>query len=67
MGEKPAAMPGAATQVQIVAAVMQARQILPQSCGLGFLFSPLVIGLLAGASVSIWRTLKDEPSVEILA
>ena len=67
MGEKPAAMPGAATQVQIVAAVMHARQTLPLTCGLGFLFSPLVIGLLAGASVSVWRTLKDEPSVEILA
>ncbi|MBA2587890.1 MAG: hypothetical protein H0U98_04610 [Alphaproteobacteria bacterium] len=67
MGEKAEALPGAATQVQMVAAVMHARQTLPLTCGLGFLFSPLVIGLLAGASVSAWRTLKDEPSVEILA
>lgn len=67
MGEKPDVMPGAATQVQIVAAVMHARQTLPLTCGLGFFFSPLVIGLLAGASVSAWRTLKDEPTVEILA
>jgi hypothetical protein len=47
--------------------VMQARQTLPLTCGLGFFFSPLVIGLFAGASVSAWRTLKDEPSVEIVA
>ena len=67
LGEKADIVPGAATQVQMVAAVMHARQTLPLTCGLGFLFSPLVIGLLAGASVSAWRTLKDEPSVEILA
>jgi hypothetical protein len=67
MGEKPQVLPGAATQIQMVAAVMHARQTLPLTCGLAFLFSPLVIGLLAGASVSAWRSLKDEPSVEILA
>ena len=67
MGERTQGLPGAATQVQMVAAAMHARQTLPLTCGLGFLFSPLVIALLAGASVSAWRTLKDEPSVEILA
>jgi hypothetical protein len=67
MGERTQGLPGAATQVQMVAAAMHARQTLPLTCGLGFLFSPLVIALLAGASVSAWRTLKDEPSIEILA
>jgi hypothetical protein len=67
MGETAAVVPGATAQVQMAAAIMHARQTLPLTCGLGFFFSPLVIGLLAGASVSVWRTLKDEPSVEILA
>ena len=32
----------------------------------GFFFSPLVIGLFAGASVSVWRALKDEqPALDI--
>jgi len=38
---------------------------LPLICGLSFLFSPLVIGLCAGASVSVWRALKDEPALDI--
>jgi hypothetical protein len=67
MGEKPAMLPDAASQVQLMAAVIHARESLPLACGLSFLFSPLIIGLLAGASVSAWRTVKDEPSVEILA
>jgi len=33
--------------------------------GLGFLISPLVVGLLAGASASVWRALKDEPAMDI--
>lgn len=67
VGGKPDVTPGATTQVQMLAAVMHARQTLSLTCGLGFFFSPLMIGLLAGASVSVWRTLKDEPKVEILA
>jgi hypothetical protein len=67
MGQKAGGMTGATPQLQMIAAVMQARQTLPLTCGLGFFFSPLVIGLFAGASVSAWRTLKDEPSVEIVA
>lgn len=67
VGEKADFMLGSASQLQITAAAINARQILPLMCGLNFLFSPLFIGLLAGASVSAWRTLKDEPSVEILA
>jgi hypothetical protein len=34
---------------------------------LGFLVSPLVVALFAGASVSAWRALKDEPVAEIVA
>ena len=58
---------GATQQVQLIAAIMQARQALPLTCGLGFLISPFVIGLFAGASVAAWRVVKDEPSVEIVA
>jgi hypothetical protein len=59
----PAAAPGATEKMQMVAAVKRARQMLPYMSGLAFLIYPLVIGLFAGASVSAWRTLKDEPSV----
>jgi hypothetical protein len=67
LGEKSGALTGATSQLQMVAAVMQARQTLPLTCGLSFFFSPLVIALFAGASVSAWRTLKDEPATEIVA
>ncbi len=64
LGQKGAV--GATAQMQMMAALVQARQILPLTCGLGFFFSPLVIGLFAGASVSVWRALKDEqPAVDI--
>jgi hypothetical protein len=59
----PAAAPGATEKMQMVAAVTRARQMLPYMSGLAFLIYPLIIGLFAGASVSAWRTLKDEPSV----
>jgi hypothetical protein len=39
--------------------------VLPLISGLGFLISPLVVGLFAGASVSVWRALKDEPALDI--
>jgi hypothetical protein len=58
---------GATQQVQLISAIMQARQSLPLTCGLSFLISPWVIGLFAGASVAAWRTLKDEPAVDITA
>ena len=67
LGERGAAAMGATPQLQMIAAVMQARQTLPLTCGLSFFFSPLVIALFAGASVSAWRTLKDEPVTEIVA
>jgi hypothetical protein len=65
LGEKGAGVAGGTPQLQMVAAVMHARQTLPLACGLSFFFSPLVIGLFAGASVSVWRVLKDEPALDI--
>jgi hypothetical protein len=65
LGDKVQAAAG--EQMQVIATVMHARQTLPLTCGLSFLFSPLIVGLFAGASVSAWRALKDEPSVEIVA
>jgi hypothetical protein len=67
MGEAGAGLTGATPQLQVIGAVMHARQTLPLTCGLSFFFSPLVIALLAGASVSAWRALKDEPVTEIVA
>ena len=43
----------------------RARDVLPLISGLGFLISPLLVGLCAGASVSVWRALKDEPALDI--
>ena len=50
---------------QVRQAVMQLRHVLPLISGLGFLISPLIVGLFAGASVSAWRALKDEPALDI--
>ena len=50
---------------QIRQAVAQLRHVLPLISGLGFLISPLIVGLFAGASVSAWRALKDEPALDI--
>jgi hypothetical protein len=62
------AVPLAGTdQVMLVASLVRAREILPLVSGLGFLISPLVVALFAGASVSAWRALKDEPAAEIVA
>ncbi|HEX4635289.1 MAG TPA: hypothetical protein VH189_03850 [Rhizomicrobium sp.] len=52
-------------RVQMLTAIMRARDVLPLISGLGFLVSPLVVGLFAGASVSVWRTLKDEPVLDV--
>jgi hypothetical protein len=65
LGQRSAPPAGATPELQMVAALMHARQLLPVTCGLSFFFSPLVIGLFVGASVSAWRALKDEPSVDI--
>lgn len=50
---------------QQVAVLTVMRDMLPVICGLSFLFSPLLVGLCAGASVSVWRALKDEPVLDI--
>lgn len=52
-------------EMQKLAFVMWVRTVLPMISGLIFLISPLVVGLLVGASVSVWRTLKDEPALDI--
>jgi len=65
LAQKSAAIAGATQQLQVIAAMMQARQILPLTCGLSFFFAPVVIGLYCGASVSAWRAVKDEPAVDI--
>jgi hypothetical protein len=64
-GRVPAHGPAGNEQVQMLGAIMRARDVLPLVSGLGFLISPLLVGLLAGASVSVWRTLKDEPALDI--
>jgi hypothetical protein len=65
MSQKAAAPTGATPQLQMIAAVMNARQLLPLTCGLSFLLSPLLIGLLTGASVSAWRSLKGESALDV--
>jgi hypothetical protein len=64
-GRAPALAAGSTEQVILLAAIVRAREVLPLISGLGFLISPLVVGLFAGASVSIWRSVKDEPAVDI--
>jgi hypothetical protein len=65
LSQKAAPATGATPQLQMIAAVMNARQLLPLTCGLSFLLSPLLIGLLTGASVSAWRSLKGEPALDV--
>jgi hypothetical protein len=65
LAQKGAAPTGTTPSLVVIAAMMHARQILPLTCGLSFFFSPLVIGLYCGASVSAWRVVKDEPAVDI--
>jgi len=62
---KSALAAGATPQIQLMNAVLNARQMLPIACGLSFFVSPVVIGLFAGASASVWRALKDEPVLDI--
>lgn len=63
MGHGPALAGGGPEQMR--QAVARARDVLPLISGLGFLISPLIVGLFAGASVSAWRALKDEPALDI--
>ncbi|HET7086208.1 MAG TPA: hypothetical protein VFI23_15640 [Rhizomicrobium sp.] len=63
--EGKSAVAGGNQQEQMIAVMRHARDILPLSCGLSFFFSPLLVGLFCGASVSVWRALKDEPALDI--
>lgn len=65
MGERGMASVGATAELQAIAAVKHMRETLPLTCGLSFFFSPLVVGLFAGASISVWRALRDEPVLDI--
>ena len=65
-GKPPVPVAGG-QQVQLIAGIMRARETLPMLSGLGFLLSPLVVGLLAGASVSAWRSLSEDARVDITA
>ena len=56
---------GGSPQLQQLAALTWLRQALPFLWGLLFLIWPLVMGLFASASASVWRALKDEPVVDI--
>jgi hypothetical protein len=62
-GRPPAA--SSTDQMRVMAGLLRARETLPIVSGLGFLISPLLIGLFSHASVTAWRALKSEPSVDI--
>ena len=65
-GKPPAPVTGG-QQVQLIAGIMRARDTLPILSGLGFLVSPLLVGLLASASVSAWRSLSEGAKLDITA
>jgi hypothetical protein len=65
MGERGLAIASGPPQLRAIAAIKHMQGTLPITCGLSFFFSPLVVGLFASASFSIWRTLKDEPVLDI--
>ncbi|MEO8300420.1 MAG: hypothetical protein ABI608_01430 [Rhizomicrobium sp.] len=65
LGGKNAVAAGATPQIQMMNTMLNARQMLPWACGLSFFVSPIVIGLFASASASIWRALKNEPVLDI--
>ena len=62
---KNAPAAGATQQMQMMSALLNARQMLPWACGLSFLVSPILIGLFASASASIWRSLKGDPPLDM--
>jgi len=65
LGERGVVIAGGSSQLEAASAIKHMRETLPLTCGLSFFFSPLVIGLFAGASISVWRALKDEPVLDI--
>jgi hypothetical protein len=48
----------------MLSGLMRARQVLPLMSGLSFLFSPVLIALFCGASVSAWRVLNGETEAQ---
>ena len=65
-GRAPTASAGS-DQMQLMASLLRARETLPLASGVVFFISPLLIGLFSSASVSAWRALKNEPTVDIEA
>ncbi|MES2471374.1 MAG: hypothetical protein V4601_00890 [Pseudomonadota bacterium] len=65
-GRLPAAA-SSTDQMQMMAGLLRARDTLPIVSGLGFFISPVLIGLFSHASVSAWRVLKTQPTVDIEA
>jgi hypothetical protein len=47
----------------MISGLVRARQVLPLMSGLSFLFSPFLVALFCGASISAWRVLKGEETV----
>jgi len=54
-------------QTKLLQTLMRGRQILPLACGVGFFVSPVLVGLVASASVSCWRTLTGERALDVTA
>jgi len=50
----------ASDKMLMISGLMRARQVLPLMSGLSFLFSPFLVALFCGASISAWRALKGE-------
>jgi hypothetical protein len=62
-GPSPALNTGS-DKMLMLSGLMRARQVLPLMSGLSFLFSPVLIALFCGASVSAWRALKGETAAQ---
>jgi hypothetical protein len=54
-------------QTKMVQTLMHAREILPLACGVSFFIAPVLVGLIASASVSAWRALADERALDVTA
>jgi hypothetical protein len=50
----------ASEKMLMISGLVRARQVLPLMSGLSFLFSPFLVALFCGASISAWRALKGE-------
>lgn len=54
-------------QTKMVQTLMHAREILPLACGVSFFVAPVLVGLVASASVSAWRALAGERVLDVTA